>query len=66
MVWRFDQCDEGVATGMAIDLLKKERVDVLFGPPCTLGKWVPHLFCYLDASSIHLSFGYRRGNSKNE
>lgn len=37
-VWRFGQCNRAKALGMAFELIRDERVDVLFAPPCMEGK----------------------------
>lgn len=36
-VWRFGQCNRAKALGLAFELIRDERVDVLFAPPCMEG-----------------------------
>ncbi|KAH7716511.1 guanylyl cyclase [Aphelenchoides avenae] len=34
LVWRFGECDRVKAAGLAFELVREERVDVIFAPPC--------------------------------
>lgn len=36
ITWRNDACDESTASGLMINMVREEDIDVIFGPPCNL------------------------------
>lgn len=38
--WKFDESDESLAAGVFIDLVMKEKVDIVIGPPGSNSKYI--------------------------
>lgn len=49
--WRIEECVESTAIGYSFELIVKERVDVLFAPPCIDGAVLAgHVAAYYNVS----------------
>lgn len=67
----FDECDESLAAGLFVDLVHREKIDVVLGPPCSNSKFgSPVIFISVTyhtlalLSVVRLSLSYSVSQSK--